>query len=163
MSRLILIRGNSGSGKTTLAKALQQKFGRNTMLISQDVVRRDMLRVKDGYDTKALTLMQELLIYGSKHCDTVILEGIMNADWYRPLFETATKRFRHIFAYYYDLSFEETLRRHQTKANCNEFGAAEMKRWWRERDLIGSIPETVFTREMSLEAAIDLVWDCMKT
>ena len=64
---LIIIRGNSASGKTTIAKRLQQKFGRNTMLISQDVVRREMLKVKDGESTEALPLMQVLLAYGKKH------------------------------------------------------------------------------------------------
>ena len=75
MVKLIILRGNSGSGKTTIAKELQQRFGRNTMLISQDVIRRDMLRVKDGENTLALPLMKELLVYGSSHsdiCNTVI-------------------------------------------------------------------------------------------
>jgi len=39
MSKLIILRGNSGSGKTSVAKALQQKFGPNTMLISHDMIR----------------------------------------------------------------------------------------------------------------------------
>ena len=55
------------------------------MLISQDVIRRDVLRVKDGADTKALPLMKELLLYGKNNCETVILEGILNASWYQPL------------------------------------------------------------------------------
>ena len=38
MPKLIILRGNSGSGKTTIAKELQNSFGRNTMLISQDVI-----------------------------------------------------------------------------------------------------------------------------
>ena len=42
--------------KTTVARALQKEFGSNTMLISQDVIRRDMLKVKDGEDTKACHL-----------------------------------------------------------------------------------------------------------
>lgn len=46
MSKLIILRGNSGSGKTTVAKALQKKLGYNTMLISQDEVRRNMLWLK---------------------------------------------------------------------------------------------------------------------
>ena len=41
-NKLIILRGNSGSGKTTIAKELQQVFGNNTMLISQDVIRSDM-------------------------------------------------------------------------------------------------------------------------
>lgn len=64
MSKLVIIRGNSGSGKTTVAKALQHELGHNVMVISQDVVRREMLRVKDGAGTKALPLLSELLMYG---------------------------------------------------------------------------------------------------
>ena len=60
MQKLIILRGNSGSGKTTIAKELQKKFGRNTMLISQDMIRRDMLKVKDGKNTLAVPLMKEL-------------------------------------------------------------------------------------------------------
>ena len=41
MVKLIILRGNSGSGKTTIAKELQRKFGENTMLISQDVIRSE--------------------------------------------------------------------------------------------------------------------------
>ena len=40
---------------------LQKKFGHNTMLISQDELRRNILWVKDGIDTKALPLMIEFL------------------------------------------------------------------------------------------------------
>lgn len=60
MKKLITLRGNSGSGKTTVAKELQKCFGRNTMRISQDAVRRDMLMVKDHENTEAIPLMMEL-------------------------------------------------------------------------------------------------------
>ena len=80
MGKLIILRGNSGSGKTTVAKELQKKFGYNTMPISQDEIRRNILWVKDGIDTKALPLMIELLKYGYEHSDIVILEGIMHEE-----------------------------------------------------------------------------------
>lgn len=135
MGKLIILRGNSGSGKTTIAKELQNRFGRNTMLISQDVIRRDMLKVKDGENTPALPLMKELLIYGSNHSDVVILEGILYADWYQSLFELAIQLYdTNVYAYYFDLPFEETLRRHQTKPNCHEFGEEAMRSWWQEKD-----------------------------
>ena len=54
MPKLIILRGNSGSRKTTVAKELQKRFGRNTMLISQDVVRRDMLKEKSITSEKEL-------------------------------------------------------------------------------------------------------------
>ena len=128
--KLIILRGNSGSGKSSVASALQKRIGRNTLIIPQDTVRREMLWVHDGQDTLALPLLVDLLRYGHEHCDITILEGILNSRWYKPLFDTATELFgESIFAYYYDLPFEETLIRHATKRNQFEFGEREMRRW----------------------------------
>ena len=162
MGKLIVLRGDSGSGKTTVAKKLQKKFGRNTILISQDVIRRDMLMVKDGEDTRALPLMKELLKYGSTHSDIVILEGIMYADWYRPLFELARRIYgKEIYAYYFDLPFEETLRRHQTKPNCREFGEEAMRRWWREKDFSDVLNEKSITYEKDLESIVAEIYSAI--
>ena len=73
---------------------LQKRFGRNTMRISQDAIRRDMLFVADGADTEALPLMMALLQYGSVHSGVVILEGILYASWYKPLFSLAKKLYK---------------------------------------------------------------------
>ena len=62
-----------------------------------------------------------------------------------------------VFAYYYDLSFEETVRRHQTRAKQEEFTPADMKRWWKDRDFLGWEEEAFFTDEDSLEAAFDKI------
>lgn len=158
MSSLIILRGNSGSGKSSVAKELQKRIGRNTLMVPQDTVRRDMLRARDGKDTAALPLLTSLLEYGNRHCEYVILEGILKAEWYMPLFEAAVKVFgNRIFAYYYDISFEETLKRHETKDKRSEFGEAEMRLWWNEKDFIGMIPEKVLTAEVSLEKAVECI------
>lgn len=155
MANLILLRGNSGSGKTSLAKLLQTRLGANTMRLSHDMVRMDILHVwgREGAE-KSLPLMISLLEYGRAHSETVVLEGILPTGDYRPLFEAAQRLYgERIFAYYYDLSFEETLRRHATKPNRNDFGESDMRRWWREHDFIGFLPETILTAEVSLEEA----------
>ena len=158
MGKLVILRGNSGSGKSTLARRLQWELGRNTLLIPQDVVRRDMLWARDGADTAALPLLRTLLRYGHENCEASILEGILYADWYRPLFQDAAALYgENIFAYYYDLPFEETLRRHETKPNRADFGEEDMRRWWRERDFIGFIPEKVLGADVTLEAAEERV------
>lgn len=158
MSKLIVIRGNSGSGKSSLAKSVQRKIGRNTLMIPQDIVRREMLWAHDGIDTKALPLLISLLNYGYLNCEYVILEGILNADWYKPLFEIAIKDFdNNIFAYYYDIPFEETIKRHNTKDTEFEFGENEMRRWWNEKDFIKIIPEKVFHQDISLEDAVNII------
>ncbi|MDE6749517.1 MAG: kinase [Lachnospiraceae bacterium] len=160
MRKLIILRGNSGSGKTTVAKELQSRFGRNTMLISQDMVRREILKVKDGENTQAIPLMKELLIYGNKHSEIVILEGIMYADWYKPLFELAVRLYGiNIYAYYFDLTFEETLKRHQTKPNCHEFGEEAMRRWWREKDYSDILNEVSITAEKSMDSIVNNIYD----
>jgi adenylate kinase family enzyme len=158
-AQLILLRGNSGSGKTTAGKALQRKFGHGTMLISQDVVRREILFVKDGPDTYAIQLLIDLTSYGKKHCKIVILEGILNSKWYKKLFEKLLKEFGdQIFAYYFNIPFEETLKRHKHKPNAHEFGEKEMREWWNEKDLLEIIPEVCLNEELSLNEIVDMVY-----
>lgn len=82
----------------------------------------------------------------------------MNAKWYRPLFEEALRLFGgDICAYYFDLPFDETLKRHETKANRFEFGEKEMREWWNEKDYIGFVPEKTITKEMSLDEIVKMI------
>lgn len=153
--KLILLRGNSGSGKTTLAHMLQRKLGRGTLVISQDVIRRDMLWAKDTKDGPAVPLLINLVQYGRRHCDYVILEGILVSETYEALFQCIQSEYatEDIHAYYYDIPFEETLRRHETKPNRADFGLEAMREWWNEKDYIGYLPEKILTQAMTLEDA----------
>ena len=159
MHKLIILRGNSGSGKTTVSKELQKRFGRNTMLISQDMVRLQMLYAKDA---EALPLIIQLLKYGRQNSDITILEGILDSEVYESLFETAVKEYdADIFAFYYDLPFEETLRRHATKPNRAEFGEQDMRRWWKEKDYTNVIPEKTIARDMSITDTVDMIYNAI--
>lgn len=158
-AQLIILRGNSGSGKTTTGKALQRKFGHGTMLISQDIVRREMLFVKDGPNTEASQLLFELALYGKSHCKIIILEGILNSKWYQKLFENLLDQFNNqIFAYYFDIPFEETLNRHKQKPNAHEFGEKEMSKWWSEKDLLDIIPEVCLHKELGLNEVVEIIY-----
>ena len=159
MHKLIMLRGNSGSGKTTVAKELQKLFGRGTMLLSQDMIRREVLKERDGIDPPALPLIKRMLEYGSDNCEVVILEGIFIADWYRELFEAAIELYgTDIYAYYFDIPFEETVRRHQTRAKAAEFGADEMREWWKEKDYLDLINETIITEKMSKDEIVNEIF-----
>lgn len=81
-SKLIIIRGNSGSGKTTIAKKLQHHLGHGTLLIAQDVVRRDMLKVHDREGNLSIELIRQIAEYGKGRCEVVIVEGILYASRY---------------------------------------------------------------------------------
>ena len=74
------VTGHNGTGKTTLAHKLQHALGRGTLVISQDVIRRDMLWARDTGDGPALPLLMYLVRYGRQHCEYVILEGILFSE-----------------------------------------------------------------------------------
>ena len=159
VKKLIILRGNSGSGKTTIAKELQQLLGRNTMVISQDVVRREMLYVRDGENTLALPLLTELLKYGNMNCDIVILEGILNSSWYRPLFEYAVKIYEsNVFAYYFDIPFEETVKRHNSRPQRNEFSEDDMRKWWKEKDCSAVLNEIIITKDKDKDSIVKEIY-----
>ena len=159
MSKLIMIRGNSGSGKTSLAKELQQRFGTGTLLISQDLVRRQMLNVRDGENCPAIPLLKNLVKYSHDNYEITILEGILYTVFYKPLFEEISRLFGdNIFAYYYDIPFEETLKRHQTRSNKDDFGEVEMRDWWIEKDYIGFIAEKPIYADESLEDMAEKIY-----
>ncbi len=160
MSKLILLRGNSGSGKTTVAKKLQEKFGSNTMLISHDMVRKQILHVwsREGVE-KSQPLMIELMKYGKRNSEITIMEGILPSKDYAQLFDAAVEEFgSDIYSYYWDIPFEETLRRHGTKPNRNDFGEEDMRRWWKEKDYLDIIPQTMIDKDLSMEDAVELIY-----
>lgn len=76
-SKLIIISGNSWSAKTTKAKILQTYLGRGTLLVSQDVVRREMLKVHDREGNLAIDLIRQLAEYAKDKCECVIVEGVL--------------------------------------------------------------------------------------
>lgn len=161
MPRLIILRGNSGSGKTTAARMLQEKLGPNTMRISHDMVRMEILHVwsREGLE-RSLPLMIELMKYGRRNSEFTVMEGIMPYSDYKPLFEAAVDEYgrENIFAYYYDISFEETLRRHQTKPNRDDFGEEDMRRWWQEKDYMENIEECILGEDISLDGAVEKIY-----
>ena len=161
-SHLIILRGNSGSGKTTVAKRLFDHFHADAMLVSQDVVRRTMLRVKDVPDNPAIELIYRLCSYGNQLNKIVILEGILRRDIYGDMLTKLISDFNGLArVYYFDIPFNETLRRHATKPNAHEFGEAEMRQWWRSNDVLGVKEEQIFNAEMSADDMLkNIVNDC---
>jgi len=159
MPKIIILRGNSGSGKSTVAKALQQKIGHGTFLVSQDNVRREMLWLQTGLHNQAVVLLENLIEYGFMHCEITILEGILHAVTYESLFSRIKELFTdNIFAYYFDISFEETLNRHSQKPNANEFGEAELQKWWRANDLLSNIDEKIITQDSSITETVERIY-----
>lgn len=155
---LIILRGNSGCGKTSTARLLQRQLGDGTMLVSQDVVRREILRVKDIESNPAIQLIYDLCMYGNNVGYTVILEGILSNKKYGAMLHRLLDDFQgEKLIYYFDVSFEETVRRHATKPNAHEFGESEMRQWWKDQDVLNVPGEQRIDEQFSQAEIVDLI------
>ncbi len=159
MQKLIIIRGNSGSGKTTVAKKLRQKLGYETMLISQDVVRRDILGVKDDSGNPTVQLIHDLAMYGKKIGFNVIIEGILKSSVNGEMLANLVQEFDgNASVYYFDIPFEETLNRHGTKPNKHEFGEEAMRRWWLEKDHLNISNEKIIDETHTEDEIVTMIY-----
>lgn len=156
-TRLIVLRGNSGSGKSTTARYLREQLGRGVAWIEQDYVRRIVLREHGDGPVNAglIAAMVRHTLDAGYH---VILDGILNAVRYREMLVALTDdhvgRTRH---YYFDLPFDETVRRHATRALSSEFSAEQMQEWYRPRDVLDLAGETVIGPDRRLEEIVNMI------
>lgn len=157
MQRLIIIRGNSGSGKSTVSKKLQRKMGYQTMLIPQDIVRRDMLRVRDKADNPSIQLIYDLAMYGKKIGFDVVIEGIFVNERYGKTLRRLIDDFEgRSYVYYFDIPIEVTIQRHDTKPNAHEFGEEELRKWWVEKDYLNTSNEKMISASMTEDEIIEM-------
>ena len=82
-TRLIVIRGSSGSGKSTVAAAIREaRPERSVAVIGQDVMRRQILGTGDDLGGHATALIDLTTRFALHRGFDVVVEGILNADWY---------------------------------------------------------------------------------
>ncbi|HET6746753.1 MAG TPA: AAA family ATPase [Candidatus Saccharimonadales bacterium] len=162
MQRLVIIRGNSGSGKSTVAKRLQKEMGYQTMLIPQDIVRREMLRVRDKPGNPSIRLVYDLAMYGNKIGFDVIVEGIFVSQRYGETLKKLIGDFDGMsHVYYFDISIDETSKRHNSKPNAHEFGEKELREWWVEKDYLGVPGEKSIAASMTEDDIMTMFIDDM--
>lgn len=153
--KLIIIRGPSGSGKTSTDKELRLRAAEKTAVIEQDYLRRHVLKEKDVPGGVNIALIAETVQFCLRHGYHVILEGILDSRRYREmLVQLIEDHDGPVHAYYFDIPFDETLRRHAGKQNAHEFGEEELRRWWRANDLLGVADEKIIQDHLSFEQTV---------
>ena len=156
--KFIVIRGPSGSGKSSAAKILRTHFSKPTALINQDYLRRTVLGEKDIPDGNNHGLIKQVVLFAFDHGYNVILEGIFDAGRYEQMFEELLEQHpEDNYFFYLDVSLDESLRRHQTKSNKNDFSEDEMRRWYKETDLLKCQGEIVIPELSSLEELVEQI------
>lgn len=161
-SKLIILRGNSGSGKTTTAFNLQRVLGEATLVVSQDIVRRDMLKVSDLEGNLSIGLMKQIAEFGLGKCPFVIVEGILVNKRYKNMLLDLINTFeQNAYIYYFDVPFYETLNRHKKREKVHDFGEKEMQSWWNEKDYLKVPNERIITKDYMQEDVVKFILNDM--
>ncbi|AJC22566.1 AAA family ATPase [Pandoraea pulmonicola] len=161
-SILIVLRGNSGSGKSTIARMLSERLKPHSAWIEQDHVRRIVLREKDvplGDTPDLLSLMARYCLERGRH---TIVEGILHAERYGPMLEALRDSHSGPTLFYsFDLSFEETLRRHATR-HLPDVNEQMMRRWYLGWQPLPFCSEERILAGQSLDQILDRIESDMK-
>lgn len=143
MAKIIILRGNSGSGKSTVALAIQERLIPHPVLIEHDHFRRKILKEHEGPDIINDELIFRTVQFALENDRDVIIEGILRIERYKKLFDRILEihpNENHF--YYFDIPFEETLRRHATKKDV-DFGEDKMRLWFKQKDESGYPDEVI--------------------
>jgi ABC-type dipeptide/oligopeptide/nickel transport system ATPase component len=162
-TRLITFRGSSGSGKSTVAAAVRAaRPAGSVAIVGQDVIRRQILGAGEDQGGHPIGLTELIARHLLDRGVDVIIEGILNADWYTDVLVRLTKDHRGVsHSYIWNLPFEETVHRHATKAVATEFGEVEMRKWWRGFQPIPGLHEQVIGPTQSFDATVaQVLADC---
>jgi predicted kinase len=163
-TRLVVLRGPSGAGKTTVATAARARLGRGVGLVQQDLLRRVVLREHDlpgGLNIALIATVARFSLDAGYH---VILEGILSAARYGPMLRqlAADHRGRTTF-FYFDVPFEETVRRHATRPQASEFTPEDMRGWYETSGPLGVSGEQIITATSPVNETVRQVMRCMTT
>ena len=60
--------------------------------------------------------------------------------------------------YYFDIPFEETVRRHNTRDKKQKFGEEDMRRWWREKDFSSVFNEKIITSDIDADSIVEMIY-----
>ena len=127
---LVVLRGNSGSGKSTVAAMLQEALDGPTAILSQDYFRRSVYREREQESLAHADLLEAAAAHCLRAGHHVILEGIFNVGRYSAMLERTAARSSDSRFFAYDLTFDETVRRHAMRPQAASFTVDEMRSWY---------------------------------
>lgn len=157
-TRLIVLRGNSGAGKTTVAAGLREAYGRGLAWVSQDLIRRIILKERDRPGAPNIGLIDQVARYSLNHGYHVVLDGIFYADRYGLMLAALNHDHCGVSRFYYlDVSMDESLRRHATRPQAADFGPDDMRQWHRAGDLLSTVREQVVPEASTLQQTISTI------
>jgi predicted kinase len=153
-SKLIVLRGNSASGKSTTAHQLRTASSRKIALVEQDYLRRIVLKERDHKGANNVDLIYQTVTFALSRGYDVVLEGILYFPHYGAMLRDLVGLCPDHHLFYFDVSSEETLRRHATKPIAQEVSAAQLRAWYHHRDLTHFPSERIIPESSSIAETV---------
>ena len=128
--------------------------------IEQDYLRRIILREHDisGTEPVAPTFITAAARNALDLGYHVVLEGILHTDRYAGvLHQLIGQHSGPSHVYYLNVSFDETVRRHQTRTEAVNFTPEQMRDWYDDEDLLGTEGEHVIAETSTFEQTVDTI------
>ena len=141
-----------------MAKAVRAAWDQPMALIEQDYHRRILLSNEGISPDLNIELIKRTVLFAFEHSLDVIMEGIFRAKHHEKMFAELVQQHpanNHFF--YFDVSFEETIRRHQHRAEKNEFGEKEMRTWYKKQNFLSCTQEIQIPESNSLQQTIKFI------
>jgi predicted kinase len=155
-SKLIVLRGPSGSGKSTVAKELLVQIKQPTFLVDQDHYRFSFKPA--GLDEAGKKILFSNAQIALENGYTVIMDGIFWTKTYGKYFDMLfAEHPKDSYMFYFDISFEETLRRHQMRNKKNHFTEDDMRQWYKPKDYSTFDFEQIIPETNSLKQTITMI------
>ena len=100
-------------------------------------------------------LIEQVVRYSLAHGYHVVLDGILAASRYEQMLSGLKRHHGGPSHFYYlDVTLDETLRRHETRPMRTEVSAADLRSWYKPRDLLATIAERVIQQTSTLEQTV---------
>jgi adenylate kinase family enzyme len=163
MPKLIILRGPSAAGKSTIAKQLQGKY-KNIAVFEQDHFNQHLFRAQDREETSAARheIVKQSVIIALAHGHDVILEGFYAGSWKQTISEFLEIHPEDNYIFYFDISFEETVKRHSSRSKVDDFGPESMKKWYTRSEKLGHADEIMLSDNLSKDEIILIIENTCK-
>ncbi|WP_263851160.1 P-loop NTPase family protein [Apilactobacillus quenuiae] len=115
-----------------------------------------MLHVKDKPGNLSINLIDNIIQYGIQNCTYIIVEGIFIKKIYGHMLFNNLERANKSLSYYYNLSFEETIKRNNTK-KLKKFSKTSMKNWFIPHDFLENKNEKIINEEINQFQMLNII------
>lgn len=156
--KLIIIRGPSGSGKSTIAHKLREGSDHKIALLEFDTFRNNILDLRGDYYPAAIEMYTHSALTALANGYDVIMDGIYRPERHdNPLEKLFSGHDGENYIFYFDISLDETVKRHAGREKSKLFGERELAGWYSKPTAMGYDFEYAIPEHSTIEQTLELI------